>query len=313
MKPSLTLFAAIVAIVGSGLAGCAAQSADVIPEATPPPIPLDADFLQQSLWDDGRSEVAFYRVERARNQYGRAEGQAFTVGTYLVRHEFSPARMAKATAGDADAVSAFKYAFFYELESGSYQYKRSFVANARQADLAPLKASFTLFDWCSNAYRELAFGADGVDALYRSDDYGNSAASFEAPADAVPASLVPLVVRALAFEENDTAAFAVLADDGGAVPAMATRTGRVMVETEAGPREGERIVVRYAGEAPSLVGAQQRAAAEEVWVRGTDPARLLLSVEAASGEYAVTLVEALRSAYWEEDFWPRLDRIAARP
>ena len=46
---------------------------------------------------------------------------------------------------------------FYELQSGSYQYKRPWVTNARQRDLRPYKASFSSFDWCSNRYEELAF------------------------------------------------------------------------------------------------------------------------------------------------------------
>jgi hypothetical protein len=32
---------------------------------------------------------------------------------------------------DGSGVPAFKYALFYELESGSYQYKRNWVVNAR--------------------------------------------------------------------------------------------------------------------------------------------------------------------------------------
>src|SRR5690606_35275280 len=139
----------------------------------------DGAYLTSAFWNDGKAEVAFYQVERSRNQYGRPDHQRFVAGTYVVKHDFDRAAMTKAAEGAADAVSAFKYALFYEVESGSYQYKRHWVVNARQADLAPLKASFTSFDWCANRYDELAFDAGGtVHRLMRSDDYGNAEGSF---------------------------------------------------------------------------------------------------------------------------------------
>ena len=151
----------------------------------------DRAYLGGSVWDDGQAEIAFYEVQRTKNQYGAAAEQTFPVGTYLVKHDFDVSEMSKAK--DGPGVEAFKYALFYEFESRSYQYKRNWVVNVARADVRPLKASFTSFDWCSNIYEELAFREDGtVRSLFRSDDYGNREATFsDAPDTYALASSTP--------------------------------------------------------------------------------------------------------------------------
>lgn len=272
---------------------------------------VDESYLTADQWNDGRAEVAFYRVQRTRDQYGRANEQRFVAGTYLVKHRFSPAEMTKKT--DGSGTPSFKYAFFYELESGSYQYKRNWVVNARQEDLRPFKQSFTSFDWCSNLYRELAFPLDGpVEYRMRSDDYGNARTTFEGSGRSYPAAQLPLLVRGLDFSAADTLAFSVVvADSGATVPAQAVLRGVDMVETDAGTFDAERITVTYDEPVPSLIG-EESARTETYW-RSTDPQRLLVRLEAASGRYQMSLVEHLRTAYWQENFWPRLTRIEQRP
>lgn len=277
--------------------------------ASAPPV-VDAAYLTQDLWNDGEAEVAFYEVERSRNQYGRPDDQRFVVGTYLVKHDFSPEAMSKAV--DGPGVPAFKYALFYEIESGTYQYKRNWVVNARQRDLAPLKQSFSSFDWCSNLYRELAFQPDGrVETLVRSDDYGNEAATFDARAGAYPVALLPLLVRGLDASAGTAHPFEVVLLDGTHVGAEARFAGRETVETPAGPVEAERIEVSYDAPVPSMIA--ETSDAREVYWRALDDARTLVKVEGAESGYTMTLVEALRSPYWEEDIFPMLRRVSERP
>jgi len=295
-------------VVGSLLIGCTGPSAS--PEPEPASI-TDASYLTGELWNDGQAEVAFYQVERTRNQYGEPEDQAFTAGTYLVKHQFSPEEMTKVT--DGGGVSSFKYALFYEFESGSYEYKRNWVVNARQSDLRPYKQSFTSFDWCSNLYRELAFTPDGpIEVRKRSDDYGNRRAEFDPRSNSYPPAQIPLLVRGLAFSEADTVSFSVaVADSGAHVPARAALTGTDTVETEAGRVETERISVNYDAAVPSMIG--ETSAATETYWRGTGPDRLLVKMEAESGRYRMSLVEHLRTPYWKENLWPKLARISERP
>lgn len=300
----LTTFVALVGLV----LGCGGSAG--APDSAPSPI-TDSAYLTSDVWNDGQAEVAFYRVERSRDQYGNENEQRFMVGTYLVKHRFDPDEMTKKT--DGSGVPSFKYALFYELESGSYQYKRNWVVNARQEDLRPYKQSFTSFDWCSNQYREMAFPQEGaVEVRMRSDDYGNRRTSFDRRAQSYPPAQLPLLLRALDTASSDTLSFAVADMDSSAhVPAQAVREGQERIETPAGTYEAERIVVTYDRPVPSPIG-EQSDTTERYWV-GTGDQRRLLKVEAASGRYRMHLVEHLRSPYWKENVWSQLERVRERP
>ena len=290
------------------LGGCGAQSSSS--QEAPARI-TDSAYLTADLWNDGRAEVAFYRVQRSRNQYGQAQEQQFMVGTYLVKHAFDPDEMSKTTTPD-QGVSSFKYALFYEFESGSYQYKRNYVINARQRDLRPYKRSFTSFDWCSNQYSELAVHPGGaVDFLMRSDDYGNQQRQFDYAANAYPPVEIPLLVRGLDFSSSAAQSFHVLLDDGSRVAARAERVGADSVDVAGGSMPAEEIRVTYDRRVPSPF-AEETDMAETYW-RGTGPERLLLRVRGTTGRYTMTLVEQLRTAYWNENLWPRLERVRQRP
>jgi len=305
----LSVVAAIGLVLSAGLfVGCTRPSTSS--ETAPAPITAPA-YLTADVWDDGQAEVAFYRVERTRDQYGRANAQQFVAGTYLVKHRFSPTDMAKVT--DGTGVSSFKYALFYELESGSYQYKRNWVVNARQKDLRPFKQSFTSFDWCSNLYRELAFPPGGpVEVRTRSDDYGNRRASFSQRPNTYPPAQLPLLIRGLDFGATDTLSFSVpVADSSAHVSARAVRAGGETVETGAGAYDTDRIVVRYEAPVPSPIAEESDTT--EIYWRGTGPERLLVQMRAGEGRYRMALVEHLRTPYWEENLWPRLARIEERP
>ena len=290
------------------LAGCAASPE---PPAVAEPI-TDAAYLTADLWNDGQAEVTFYEVERTRNQYGEDVPQRFLAGSYLVKHDFDPEAMSKAGREAEVRIPAFKYALFYEFESRSYQFKRSYVTNAAQADLTPLKASFTSFDWCSNQYRELAFHPGGeVTMLMRSDDYGNREGRFRYRPNAYPVALVPMLMRALDFTAQPERTFTVALEDGRFVGVTARLGGREALDLPEGPVEAERITVAYDETVPSPVGEETER--EETYWRGVGPDRLLLRLEGASGRYRMTLLEHVRSAYWRENLYTRLTRVTTRP
>ncbi|MEM1268929.1 MAG: hypothetical protein AAGI08_02670 [Bacteroidota bacterium] len=314
----MTLFAA--ALIAAGCQAPASESPDAAAdapvrtaaavEATPAEAITDRAYLTQPLWNDGQAEIAFYQVERTQNQYGRPAPQSFLAGTYVVKHRFDAETMSKTTTGGG--TPAFKYSLFYEFESGSYEYKRAWVVNAAQADLAPIKASFTSFDWCSNLYREQAFQPDGsVASLMRSDDYGNTAATYDYAAGAHPIHTLPMLVRALDFSDGASKSFQVVTLDGTYVDVTAEMAGTETMQTDAGPMETEKITLRYAGEVRSLIG--ETADSVEHYYRGTDDARLLVGLVADSERYRMTLVEHIRSPYWSENLYPKLQRVDARP
>lgn len=297
----------IFLLLAGGWGGCSTESSEQ--DAEPSPI-TDETYLTAERWNDGQAEVAFYRVERSRDQYGQLNEQEFVAGTYLVKHNFDPEQMTKVT--DGSGTPSFKYAFFYELESGSYQYKRNWVVNARQKNLSPLKQSFTSFDWCSNQYRELAFFPDrAIEVRMRSDDYGNRRDSFDPRPHSYPPAQLPLLVRGLDFTGADTLSFSVAVPEGHHVSAQAIHRDTAVVETEAGLHETERIELQYQTAVPSLIG-EESTLTETYW-RRTGPGRLLVRLEAEGGQYQMELVEHRRTAYWEENIWPELERIEERP
>ncbi|MFB6247810.1 MAG: hypothetical protein ABEL97_04495, partial [Salinibacter sp.] len=151
-----------------------------------------------------------------------------------------------------------------------------------------------------------------VEVRMRSDDYGNRRTSFASRAQSYPPAQIPLLVRGLDVETADTLAFAVAVGDSTThVPARAVHRGRDSVDTEAGTFAADRIAVTYDAPVPSPIG-ETSATTEIYWV-GTGPGRRLLRVAAGSGRYQMTLVEHLRTAYWNENLWPRLSRIESRP
>ena len=298
--PMLVLLASLALLLG-----CAAPSADA-----PVPEGLDTSFLTSALWDDGQAEIAMYEVTRGHNVYGDIEEeQTFTVGTYVVKHDYAPAEQTKAT-GVMEGVSAFKSSLFYEFESGSYEYKRNYVVNARQADLRPFKESFTSYDWCSNRYREVAAGPDGqVHTMMRSDDYGNRDASFAYRAGAVTPAQLPLVARGLDFSEADAHTLHVLLDDGTYVETQARLMGEATFDGPEGAVPAEQVQFTYEAPVPSMIS--DRDVTNETYWRGTGEARLLLKLEGA--DYTMTLIEQVRSPYWSENVWDRLERVTERP
>ena len=302
---------AVFTLLAVALSGCAsptdASSSDEAASAL-----TDQSYLTGAPWNDGQAEVAFYDVQRTVDQTGQPDNQHFTMGTYLVKHNFDPQAMSKAT-GDG-GTPAFKYAQFFEFESGSYQYKRAHVTNARQRDLRPFKHSFTNFDWCSNLYREQAFSPDGtVHQIKRSDDYGNSEREYEYRPQAYPAAQLPLLIRGLAFSESQpTRSFSVLHPDGTYVGAEAERLGTEQVRTPADTVKAEKIALRYEAPVPTPLAGGPADTLETYW-RGTGPQRALLKVASGDGRYGMELIEKVRSPYWEKNVFDQLKRVQTHP
>src|SRR5688572_169487 len=98
------------------------------PRPTKMELPTIAEqaWLTRSLWNDGRSEIAFYD--------GWIEGEprrTFSLATQLTKHAFDQQKQSKSDGG----IPSFKWTMFYETVSGSEQFKHSYVANLAQADL----------------------------------------------------------------------------------------------------------------------------------------------------------------------------------
>jgi len=145
--------------------------------------------------------------------------------------------------------------------------------------------------------------------MMRSDDYGNSDASFAYRAGAVTPTQLPLVARALDFSADATHTLHVLLDDGTYVAAEARHLGEATFDGPEGAVPAEQVQFAYDAPVPSMIS--DRDVTDETYWRGTGDARLLLKLEGA--DYTMTLIEQVRSPYWSENVWDRLERVTERP
>ena len=328
MKKLLALTFPIFAFLTLGCQSESAEDSSSASKASVIPVAVESNSESRSetvsnngvfsdaLWNDGQAEIAFYQVERSRNQYGQEAPQEFLAGTYIVKHDYDIDLESKARADSKNSVPAFKAALFFEFESGAYQYKRNWVTNFAMADMAPLKTSYTNFDWCSNQYKEFSFkgdknGNNQARYLMRSDDYFNEDVNYDVDAATYPADEIRLLVRSFDFSEKARQDFGVLQDNGEIIRAQASLSGKETVSTKAGEMETEIITIKYEKPISSAIGNKSDLV-ENYWV-STRPDRILVQMAAESGSYKMTLVEDLRSAYWKENFYPALKRVTARP
>ena len=71
----------------------------------------------------------------------------------------------------------------------------------------------------------------------------------------------------------------------------------------------ERIQLHYDGEYRSFIS--RRGAADETYWRVVEADRQLVAIESES--YRMQLVEHVRSQYWREDVYKKLERVTTRP
>ncbi|MFO8233349.1 MAG: hypothetical protein R6U20_11860 [Longimonas sp.] len=274
---------------------------------------LDDTYLTSDRWDQGEAEFAFYEATRTHTAYDEADEHSFMVGSFTVKHAYDPNAQTKATDED-DGVSAFKSALFYRFESGSYEYRRSYVSNVRQRDLRPFKQSFTSFDWCSNQYRELSISDDDtVDYWMRSDDYGNDTGSFGYQTGGYTTAQMPLFIRSLDIDDRTEHLFYRMTADGNYVRSQAAFIRTDSVTVESGTYPAERITVTYEEPVPSMVAEHD--VTQAIYWRHTGDDRRLLRIQERNDEasYTMNLVEHLWSAYWSENLWDEVERISERP
>jgi hypothetical protein len=282
-------------------------------QQAPAAIALDETYLMSDRWDQGEAEFAFYETTRTHTTYDEVNEHSFMVGSFTVKHRYDPEAQTKAT-DPADGVSAFKSAHFYRFESGSYEYRRSYVTNVRQRDLRPMKQFFTSFDWCSNQYLELAIsGDDAVDYWMRSDDYGNDTGSFGYQTGGYTTAQMPLLIRSLDTDDRTEHLFYRMTANGTYVRSQAAFIRTDTVTVAAGTYPAERITVTYEEPVPSMI-AEHDVTRATYWRHTGDDRRLLrIREQNDDASYTMDLVEHLWSAYWSENLWDQVERISERP
>jgi hypothetical protein len=100
-----------------------------------------------TLWDDGRAEVARYTARGPR--YGRE--RAYEVVTIVVKEPFDIERGVKAQVG---GVEVLKFNQLVTMPTGIYTYRQMSSFFLRRADLAPLKLAVSSQEWCGTTFKE---------------------------------------------------------------------------------------------------------------------------------------------------------------
>lgn len=283
-------------------------------EARGTPI-TDLRYLTNKLWNDGKSEISFYKV------HSRWTGNAEVVaGTILAKHDINPAALLKTRESDPERVSAFLWILLYEFDANTAnRYRHFFLHEVRQADLRLYSYSASRISWegqCSYGIRV------GQNNLMKGT--GSRCTDFSRLPPTPPVSYqssifapgqIPLLIRSLDFSEKNTHTFQIYVQ-GRLITAQAERLGFDTVVVSDEEREAEKIIVRYAdsvepnqNSAPvGLLGGIDR---EEVYWRSTKPNRQLLKLKAEN--YGMVLIEEVRAKHWQEDFFPRLRHVTRYP
>jgi hypothetical protein len=284
---------------------------------------VDRTFLTQSLWDDGKAEIAFYNVQMEKNSLVGEPlySYDFLAATVLVKHDYDPIKLMKLElkAGSADhtkIVSSFKWGIFYgeSLLGGSPI--RVFSLHAVQSDLRPLKQTYVQSSFEGNAYFELSFFPDNkIRRINRGDVYWRPDTTFQSHPNTYPLPEILLLIRGLDFSNQDRHDFGVISFLGNFTEAFAEKIGVDTLETEEGKITTEKIIVHYTKPIMSEL-ALGFTPVEEIYWRSITSNRQILKLESEKFEnnirlfYRMTLVEELRSQHWDEDFRPRLKHLS---
>lgn len=164
------------------LAVCAAASAQ----------PPGASALGAlSVWDDGLSEMCYYRATDV--VYG--EKRAYTRVHMVNRQWMSEATGVKTDAADALAVPVLKLNVAEEIPTENYNYRFLTTVFLHRGDLAPFKTVFTSQEWCGTTYKHLRWSKDEL--TVRSFSYFGDEGDREwrLPAETVPVESLFLLAR----------------------------------------------------------------------------------------------------------------------
>jgi len=278
---------------------------------------MDGGFWGSSLWEDGRAEIAFYHLSIPQVR------EPVLAGSLLVRHHLDRRSLTKLAADEPAAEEAWQWIVLYGFDTpGAGPSRRFFQLDARRRDLQPWRFTSVERSWEGHCAYNVALDAEETFLRERGtscDTFlplpGLERAHLYEAATYLRAQM-PLVVRGVDFRHRPVHEINVFAA-GRRFTARLERLGVDTLRLPGGAEEAERIAVEYDGGTPSLPSATAPAelfgtvAAREVYWRRTGGNRQILKVEAEG--YGMTLIEEIRAKHWDEDFFPRLERVRRYP
>jgi hypothetical protein len=262
------------------------------------PAGFTADWARDSLWDDGRAEVAFYDARRP--VYDRPTDYPATL--IVVKEDLDARTLVKADPPyeGRTLLPVMKLGADHRFDAPTMPYRFTLSAFVRRDAPARLvKLVFGAQEWCGVTYKRL--DASGAAARLDFHSYFDGEASGSHPVALAAADLaedqLPLTLRGLEFAEGLEVRTRILPTLASirvpGPPALDDATIRVAgVETVATGRGREEAwIVRVAfGEV------------RQTWWLARERPHIVLAMESSDGR-GLRLARVTRAAYWEEPLW----------
>lgn len=293
----LTLLVAAVGLLGACEAQRGSGAGSTDPQAASVSLrfdvgaPAETSFLQGSLWNDGKGEVARYAITERR--YGSLrEGEATLV---TVSEPFHRERLVKVEPHQEvdDPMPVMKLNTLITVPTGVYTYRQMASTFLRRRDGRPVKLVIGSQEWCGLTSKQLRFHDGHLHFEMRSyfGDEGEITGNVPAGTSLVAADALPLWVRTLDLEqpgERDIELLPPQLSNQATAPKPVPATVRV--------GKPERIEVPAGGFQAVPVHVRRRDAHDVYWVGVEMPHALLRWDRADGGRYELRW--ATRAAYW---------------
>lgn len=284
--PSTTTTLLMAAALLAGACGAGA--------ATPLDDAIDPQWAG-ALWDDGQAEVAAYRG--VRTIYGAP--RPHTAHLVTVKEDFHEEQLVKADwPYDGKPIrTVLKQNQVATIETPNYPYH--FMASVFQERAAPhrgVKLTVASQEWCGTTFKEFAL-LDGAGRMAWSSYWeGDASGTAEVEAGAVFEEQLPLLVRALRFQDGLSVPIRLMPNQTTtrASPPRAVDAA-IAVERHDGP-----VAVPF-GEAPEAWRVAVRAEDSRTmeFLVAADAPNLLLAYDLGDGR-RYELESVRRWAYWEQ-------------
>ncbi len=255
----------------------------------------DSSWSRDSLWDDGRAEVALYDARRP--QYGKVE--SYQAVFIVVKEDFNRQHYVKADppfeGKEIFPVLKLNAVHSYWTDNYPYHFMES-VFVRRDDPTSLVKLTLGSQEWCGNTFKEVTTWGSTPQLVSHSYFDGQGDAS--RPLDLRPGDLLedqlPLVLRSLRFEPGlefkRRLLPSLISNSLHRAPAFVQASIRVggeeMVETGAGRLAAWKVRIAWEN-------------MEQTWWFEKAAPRALLKMESSDGRSWV-LRERMRKAYWGE-------------
>jgi hypothetical protein len=168
----------------------------------PVAIPNSKEWGKNSLWDDGKAEVARYDAERI--IYGKR--RQYEAVLIVVKEDFNKAFYAKADYPEkVETLPVIKLNIVQEIPTTNYDYRFLTSVFVNRSDVfAPLKATMGSQEWCGNTFKEFKTWGGKTELVYHTywDNEGDGSLALNFVDGYILEDQIPVAFRSLSFAQG---------------------------------------------------------------------------------------------------------------